>query len=101
SALREISVRNAPGKDGSDILLAGVAEDDDREFVVWKPLEAGGETGGRTAVANVLSSFVIIDSPAKAVRGELAIGELEGSPKLLELEAVEQFVGVEGGVPFR
>ena len=80
-----------------------IGEHDDRQLVVHVAGNVGVESLPGSAVLDDPMAAGVVDEPAESVvvGVRLAVVELHGGPHLVEAGALEQFLGVEGGVPFR
>src|SRR5580765_4222035 len=78
-----------------------IGEHDNRKLVVNVAGNIGGKSLPGSAVLDDPVAAGVVDEPTEpvVVRVRLAVVELYGSPHLIETRALEQFLGIEGGVP--
>src|SRR5215470_7089928 len=78
-----------------------IGEDDHRELVVDITGEVGGESLPGSSMLNEAMATDVVDEPGKAivVRVWFAVAQLHWRPHFLQARWLEEFVGVQGGVP--
>ncbi len=101
-SLRQVQVGYVFG-DGAGLGSGEIGQRDDGQLIIDVARDGGLESLPGAVVAYYVVAVTVVDEPAEAVAVfiGLAVFQLRGSPHFFEAGALQQFLGVQGGIPLR